>query len=107
MSNVKHVSNGPFLAALVSAGIGCSVLGLCTTLAEASEPISQALNFYPPVGSLTGKSTLAIVAWLVSWFILQTMWKDKNLDFQKIVKVAFFSIVVGIIGTFPPFFELF
>lgn len=34
-------------------------------------------------------------------------WKDKNLDFQKIVKVAFFSIIVGIIGTFPPFFELF
>jgi hypothetical protein len=107
MPDVKQVLNGPFLAAMLSAGVGCSVLGICTVLAHASVPIKQLLNFYPPTGPLAGKSTIAVVAWLVTWGILHTMWKEQQRDFRKISRLAFVAVALGIVGTFPLFFDLF
>ena len=107
MPDAKYVPNGPFLAAVLSAGIGCSVLGLCTVLAQASTPIKHLLNIYSPSGPLAGKSTVAVVAWLVVWGILHARWKDQQRDFRKISRVALVAVALGVVGTFPLFFELF
>ena len=63
--------------------------------------------WYGPVGPLSGKTTVAVIIWLIAFEVLGTMWKDKEVDFSKVSLAAFISLALGILGTFPPFFELF
>jgi hypothetical protein len=65
------------------------------------------LNWYKPAGPLSGKTTLAVLVWLISWAILGNQWKDKDVEFGKIATIALALLLLGILGTFPPFFELF
>ena len=57
--------NGPVAAALLAGGLGAAVLGVLTTLSESSKSINEALNWWKPAGSLTGKASLAVGAWVV------------------------------------------
>jgi hypothetical protein len=43
----------------------------------------------------------------VSWAILHYVWKDKETDFARISSIAIALLVVGLLGTFPPVWELF
>lgn len=99
--------NGPPLAAVVSAAFGSFVLGLFTTMAEASEAIKEWLKFKGPVGPLSGKTTLAVVAWLVAWAALGFAWRGKQVNLRTAVIVAAVLIGLGIVGTYPSFFEEF
>lgn len=103
----NDLTNGPAAAAILAAGVGSFVLGLLTTLAAASEPIKAALNWYAPAGSLTGKTSLAVLVWLVSWIILHVAWKDRELAFGRVFIGTLLLIGLGVLGTFPPIFELF
>jgi hypothetical protein len=98
---------GPAAAAILAAGIGSLALGLIVVLSEASGALLQALNLYNPVGPLSGKSSVAIVAWLVSWVALHVSWKARQLDFDKVATLALIFISLGLLGTFPLFFDLF
>lgn len=106
-SMVDERPNGPVAAALVAGGIGSTALGLFTVLAEASAGIKNALNWYNPVGPLTGKSLLGIFAFFVSWGLLHFMFKDKNVNFNRAATIAFVLLGLGLLFTFPPFFDLF
>ncbi len=103
----QQTSLVPAAAALLAGGIGATALGLLTVLAEASVPIKDALRFYGPAGPLSGKTTMAVIVWLVSWAILRGVWNKKEVDFGKVAGVAFILLALGLIGTFPPFFLLF
>ena len=59
--------NGPAAAAILAIGVGVFVLGLLAVLSEASSSIHDWLEFSERVGPLSGKTTIAVVAWLVSW----------------------------------------
>ncbi len=105
---VQHrLANGIAAAAVLAAGIGSFVLGLLTTLAAVSEGLAQMLNWYNPAGPLSGKSGLAVIAWLVSWVILHTRWKDKEVNFNQIFVITLILIGLGLLLTFPPIFEAF
>lgn len=101
------INNGPAAAAILASGFGSLALGLATTLAEASDQISAALNVYRPVGPLSGKTLVAVAVWVVAWVILHFMWKDKQVEFQPIFFATLVLIALGFLGTFPVFFELF
>jgi hypothetical protein len=107
MPQQKNLTNGPAAAAILAAGIGSMALGLFTTLAEAIVSVKNALVFYNPVGPLSGKTTLAVVAWLVSWIVLGSLWKNKQVSFGGVFATSLILIVLGLIGTFPPFYEMF
>ena len=100
-------TNGPAAAALLAAGIGSLALGLFVILAEASNSVKNALNFYNPVGPLSGKTTVAIVIWILSWMILHSSWKNKQVSFAGVFTASLILIILGLLGTFPPFFDLF
>jgi hypothetical protein len=68
--------------------------------------VENVLNLYNPVGALTGKTSIAILAWLVSWAILYSMWKNRPLDAAKVLPVTYILIALGLLGTFPLFFDL-
>jgi hypothetical protein len=107
MMNQQSENNGSIVAAMLAAGIGCFVLGLMICLAQGSKAISNILNFYDPVGPLSGKTIVAVVAWLVAWAVLASKWKDQSADFGKIYNVTLILVVLGLLGSFPPFFDLF
>lgn len=98
---------GPVAAAIIAGGIGALWLGLLTTLAEASTDIKDFLNIYDPVGPLGGKTIGAVILWLVSWAILHVIYKDKPFETRKALTVALVLIGLGILGTFPIFFQAF
>src|SRR4051812_37189182 len=55
--------NGPAAAAFLACGVGSAVLGLAIVLVEASPGhVKSWLNFYDPVGPLSGKTIVAVVA---------------------------------------------
>ena len=98
--------NGPVAAALLAGGIGSAVLGLLTFGAEASEVIKNILDWYKPVGPLMGKSSLGILAFILSWVILNSLWKGKETNFNRIATIALALVVVGLIFTFPPVWSI-
>ena len=99
--------NGPAMAALVAAGIGSAALGLLVVLSEAVPAVKTFMDFYSPVGPLAGKSTYAVVAYLVSWGILAALWKGKEISFPIAYIATLVLIALGLIGSFPLFFEAF
>ncbi len=98
---------GPVAAAFLAAGIGGVVLGILTTLVEASEGIKSALEFSARVGSLSGKTIIAVATWLVAWAILHTVLKGKNVDSKKAFTWTAILFAVAAILTFPIFFQMF
>jgi hypothetical protein len=59
-----------------------------------------------PVGTLSGVSTLAIIVWLASWFVLARLWGGRTVNLGKVNAVAFALLIVGLLLTFPPFMDL-
>jgi len=87
----------------LSAGAGCAVLGILAVAGDASKAVAKLLTFYLPTGPLSGVSSLAILVWLVTWFILAKRWRAKTVALAKINATAFLLLALGILLTFPPF----
>jgi hypothetical protein len=103
-----RIPNGAAWAAILAAGIGCAALALCIDLAEACKPISNLLNFYDPVGNLSGKSSVGVAVWLIAWAILHAMWRNRNLPATKMIAaITLILIVLSVIASCPLFFGLF
>jgi hypothetical protein len=107
MAQMENVTSGPAAAAILASGIGSLSLGLFTTIAEANAAIKNALNVYNPVGPLSGKTTVAVVIWLVAWAVFHGLWKNKQVDFAKIFIATLVMIAFGLLGTFPLFYGIF
>jgi peptidoglycan biosynthesis protein MviN/MurJ (putative lipid II flippase) len=99
--------SGPAGAAILSASIGCFVIGLNVILSTISYNIRDLLNWYKPAGPLSGKTAVALIVWLVSWFILHTLWRKKEINLNVIYILSLVLVGVAFIFVFPPFYELF
>ena len=106
-TKIKELPDGPAAAAMLAGGIGSAVFGLITLFSEVSAAFGKSLNWYNPVGPLSGKSILGVASFFVAWAILHYAWKQKDTNFSRISTIAVALLVVGLIGTFPPFWHLF
>src|SRR5215204_2450867 len=98
---------GPVAAAVLATGVGAFVLGLLTTLSEASTGVHDFLEFDEEVGPLSGKTILAVIAYLVSWAVLHGLWRRQNPALRPILILTVVLIALGVLGTFPTFFQAF
>jgi hypothetical protein len=98
---------GPVAAAILAGGVGAFALGVLTTLAEMSPSLKEFLNFHDPVGPLAGKTTYAVLIWLVAWVVLHMAYRDKQVETRKALTVALVLVGLGALGTFPVFFQAF
>jgi hypothetical protein len=105
-SGAQQLPNGPAAAAILSAGAGCTFMGLLTVVAGASQPLARLLTFYLPTGPLSGVSSVAILLWLGMWFILAKRWQTKTVAIGKVNATAFLLLALAIMLTFPPFADL-
>jgi hypothetical protein len=98
---------GPAWAAVLAAGVGCACFGILADLTEAFKLVSHWLTFYAPTGDLSGKSTLAVIAWLATWAVLHYCWKGRNIERPgRVAIVAGLLVLFALVATFPPFFDL-
>lgn len=102
--------NGPVAAAFVAAGVASFVLGVFVTLNEVSKDVNNFLKFDANygigsgVGPLSGKVTLAVIAFAISWVVLHLALRGKEVDFRKAFAVSLILVGLGFALTFPPIF---
>jgi hypothetical protein len=96
--------NGAAMAAVLAAGIGAFVLGLLVILGEAG--LFAAPAFYKPAGGLSGRSTLAVAAWLVAWAAAHAAWKDRDVSARGVWVLSLALIGLGLVMTFPPVWSI-
>jgi len=105
--------NGPVAASFIAAGIGSLTLGLMVCLNELGGDVSNFLKFDKNfglgsgVGPLSGKATIAVLAFGISWVVLHFLWRGKEVNFGRVFSIALILVALGFILTFPPVFELF
>jgi hypothetical protein len=98
---------GPISATIIAAGVGATALGLFTTLAEANEDFKDWLQWNDDVGPLSGKTILAVIVWLVAWAVLHAVLRKSPYETHRAITIAAILIVLGVVGTFPTFFQAF
>jgi hypothetical protein len=105
-SPVHPLTNGAAAAAILSAGAGFTVLALLAFAADASKKLKPLLNFYDPVGPVSGVTSLGIFIWLLCWLGLHMAWRDRHIPLAAVNIAAFVGIAIGFLLTFPPFADL-
>jgi hypothetical protein len=98
---------GPIAAAILAGGIGCLALGILTTLAEASTTVHDWLDVNSDVGPLSGKTIGAVLVWLAAWVVLHVIYRDRPFETRRAFTIALVLVALGVIGTFPTFFQAF
>ncbi|HEU0212597.1 MAG TPA: hypothetical protein VFR13_00835 [Jiangellaceae bacterium] len=98
---------GPVAAAVLAGGIGCFVLGLLTTLAEANASFKDWLSWNDDVGPLSGKTGLTVIVWLIVWAILHAVYRGRRFETRRALLIALILVALGVVGTFPTFFQAF
>lgn len=93
-------------AAMIGSGIGALVLGIAIVLAEANAGIKTFLNWVGPVGPLSGKTGLAVIAFFVSWGVLHYVFQRRAISLTSAFLVTVVLLVLGLLLTFPPVFDL-
>ena len=94
-------------AALLAAGSGAFVLGLLTTLAEASTGTKDFLQFNDRVGPLAGKTVIAAIAYFGALLVFAVLFRGRQLPLRPVLVAAVVLLVLGFLGTFPTFFQAF
>jgi hypothetical protein len=101
----RRIPTGPAAAALLASGIGILVIGLMTTGAALSGQLKDALSWYAPAGPLTGKTSVGVLVWLISWAALHRRLAKKDLALRRVFTWTLVLIALGLILVFPPVFE--
>ena len=105
---------GPGAAALVATGLGLLALSLSHVLSEASAGVKNALqalgNLWipgaPGIGPYSGKETVGLLVWLVSWALLHAALRKR--DVSLVAAGVWTFALVGLATTllWPPIVHL-
>ncbi|MFG2026876.1 SLBB domain-containing protein [Streptomyces sp. NPDC048825] len=58
-------------------------------------------------GLVSGKTVLAVIVWLLAWGVLYAVLHNKPFETVRALVISLVLIALGVLGTFPPFFQLF
>ncbi len=100
-------------AAILSAALGILALAVSHTLADVSKAVETWVHAWGKawmpgaqgIGPYSGKETLALLTWLISWILLHLALRRKNVDLT--VSGMLFLAIVGVATTllWPPVTE--
>ncbi len=96
-------------AAFLASGIGSLALGILILLTEmkAGAGLKSALAFNSGVGPLSGKTTVAVVAFVLGWIGLHFALRNRQVKLMTSFIITIILVALGMLFSFPPFFELF
>lgn len=101
------VADRAMSAAMIGSGIGSLVLGIAIVLSEANADFKTFVTWNAGVGPLSGKTGLAVIAFILSWVILHYVFKNNPISLSRAFVVTLVLTVIGILLTFPPVFMSF
>lgn len=96
--------NGAAMAALLGAGIGSFAMGAFVLANEAG--LYTAPSLYGPAGGLSGRSTFAVVVWLIAWGILHARWRGRDVAAGPAFGWTLALTVAAAVALFPPIWDL-
>ena len=99
--------SGPAAAVVLAAGLASFTLGLLSVLTAASASVSDALTLSDRVGDLSGLTMAATIVFFAAWALLTVLWGHANPPLGRVAVGAAALIGLGLLGMFPPFFNLF
>lgn len=94
-------------ASMIASGIGSLVLGIAIVLAEVNAGIKTFLTWNSGVGPLSGKTGVAVIAFIVSWAVLHYAFQRRAISLTPSFIVTLVLVVLGLLLTFPPVFMSF
>jgi len=94
-------------ASMIASGIGSLVLGIAIVLAEVNADIKTFLTWNSGVGPLSGKTGVAVIAFIVSWAVLHYAFQRRAISLTTSFIVTLVLVVLGLLLTFPPVFMSF
>ncbi len=98
---------GPAAALILAGGIAVVCMGLVTTLSDASTGIADALQWNDRVGPLSGKTSITVIVFALAWVGLTALGRRASPPLRSITIVSAVLVALGLIGTFPTFFQAF
>ena len=72
------------MAAILGAALGVLAMGLATFISAAALGAKEWFEFQKRVGPLSGKTTMACIAWLLAWGVLQVVWWKRDVPFLPV-----------------------
>ena len=105
-ANEAPMTNGPGAAAILAAAGGCFALGVLALAGDALPSVAAMLKVWKPTGPLSGVTDVAIILWLALWFILNRLWRRRDLNLAWINLASVMLFVAAVLLTFPPFMDL-
>ena len=113
MSPQSNLSkNGTAQAAILSSMIGLLTLALVNLGTDISDNFKNLVHdigkLWMPgaagIGPYSGKETLALIAWLLSWLILHKLLRDKEWNHRIVLMIFLIGIAVATTLIWPPVF---
>ncbi|MCQ8179484.1 hypothetical protein NP603_00045 [Methylomonas sp. SURF-1] len=114
-SNIQALRSGPVVAAslaLLLAFLTLMVSHHISRLSPGLDKLVHSYGYWIPgsqgkgpdgsIGSYTGKETLAIGVWLLSWLAFHLMWRKQDLDLAIWTRIFVISLIVITLGFFHP-----
>ncbi len=110
--------SGPAAAALVSAAFSCFLLMVnqhFCSLFKGWEKFIWTLGSWIPgshnpdpiygeIGSYSGKETVMLIGWLVSWLLLHKLWRNRQIPLATIFFFLFSFLVAATVMNWHPLF---
>lgn len=115
--NPPEVS-GPAAAALISGGFGAFLMMVTHHFSDTSKAVEKMVwkiggwipgshnpdKLYGNIGSYSGKETMLLIGWLVSWVILHQLWRNKNIKARTMFFWMFAFFVAATAMSWHPLF---
>jgi hypothetical protein len=110
--------SGNAAAAFISAGIGAFTMMVTHHLGDTSKERDKLIwnlgswipgsktddALYGNIGSYTGKETMLLVGWLVSWLFLSLIWRDRQVKASTILFWMFATFMAATMMSWHPLF---
>jgi hypothetical protein len=94
-------------ASMIASGVGSLVLGIAIVLAEANAGIKSFLTWSSGVGPLSGKTGVAVIAFVISWVVLHYAFQRRAMTLTASFVITVVLLVLGLLLSFPPVFMAF
>jgi hypothetical protein len=106
----QTIPSGAAVAALIAAMLGMLALAIVNVFAEASEAFTGTVHgigkLWMPgaagIGPYSGKETVGLVVWIVSWAVLHPLARDKELNLARWLVVFLVGVGVATTLLWPP-----
>lgn len=111
----KQLNNGPVIAATLSPLLAFYTLMISHHVSRISKSWDQAVHAYGhwmagsvgsgalgSTGSYSGKLTLALMVWLLSWAIFHFLWRKHDFSLQKWLMPFYVGLLLVTLGFIHP-----